>query len=76
MKHIKKYNESSEIDALTIEEFSNLREAMYAVKTSNSPSASQSKSFFSDDDNFDRVIEKLRGLLTYKEKKDKFFDKE
>lgn len=51
---------------LTIEEFSNLREAMYAVKESESPSASQAKTFFSNEANFEKVVEKLRYLLTYK----------
>jgi hypothetical protein len=51
---------------LTIQEFSNLREAMYAVKTSDSPSAFQSKRFFSNKENFDRVSKKLEALLTYK----------
>lgn len=58
--------DDNDIEPLTIEEFSNLREAMYAVKESDSPSAFQSKEFFRDSDNFDIVIEKLRKLLTYK----------
>jgi hypothetical protein len=63
------YNEKDDSDdvlrplALTIEEFSNLREAMYAVKTSASPSAFQAKKFFSNEENFDKVVEKLRSLL-------------
>jgi len=64
---INEENSSSEIEPLTIEEFSNIREAMYAVKTSDSPSAFQAKEFFKDQENFDIVIEKLRNLLTYKE---------
>lgn len=66
MEHIKKFNESNEIDALTIQEFSLLRECMYAVKSSTSPSAFQAKEFFSDDENFDAVVEKLRKLLLHK----------
>jgi len=54
------------LEPLTIEEFSNIRESMYAVKESESPSAFQSKRFFSDEENFNKVIEKLRALLTYK----------
>jgi hypothetical protein len=54
------------LNPLTIEEFSNLREAMYAVKKSDSPSAFQAKKFFSDEENFEKVVEKLRALLTYK----------
>ena len=55
----------SDIEPLTIQEFSLLREAMYAVKTSNSPSASQAKEFFKNEENFELVVEKLRKLLTY-----------
>jgi uncharacterized membrane-anchored protein YjiN (DUF445 family) len=54
------------LNPLTIEEFSNLREAMYAVKKSDSPSAFQAKKFFSDEENFEKVVDKLRALLTYK----------
>jgi len=62
----KKINENKEsFESLTIEEFSNLREAMYAVKTSESPSAYQAKEFFKNEDNFNAVVEKLRFLLTY-----------
>ena len=57
---------NKKLEALTIEEFQNLREAMWAVKESESPSAFQSKVFFQDDKNFDVVVEKLRNLLTYK----------
>ena len=39
--------------------------AMYAVKTSESPSAYQAKEFFKNEDNFNAVVEKLRFLLTY-----------
>lgn len=63
MSHIKKFNESNDIESLTIQEFSLLRECMYAVKNSTSPSAYQAKEFFSNDENFDIVIEKLRKLL-------------
>jgi len=73
MAHIKKFNESLEdsnnnvdLEPLTIEEFSNLREAMYAVKNSSSPSTFQAKGFFKDENNFDVVVEKLRKLLSYK----------
>jgi len=71
MKHInqyEKFNEGEtydEIAPLTIEEFSNIREAMYAVKSSDSPSAFQAKEFFQDQENFDVVIEKLRNLLVH-----------
>lgn len=62
----KKINENKESsESLTIEEFSNLREAMYAVRTSESPSAYQAKEFFKNEDNFNAVVEKLRFLLTY-----------
>jgi uncharacterized membrane-anchored protein YjiN (DUF445 family) len=54
------------LNPLTIEEFSNLREAMYAVKKSDSPSAYQAKEFFSDEENFEEVLGKLKALLTYK----------
>jgi hypothetical protein len=54
-----------DIEPLTIEEFSSIREAMYAVKSSTSPSAFQSKEFFTDKENFEIVIEKLRKLLLY-----------
>lgn len=78
-KHIKSFNEhqenlnisnvkeskTSDIEPLTIQEFSSLREAMYAVKESNSPSASQAKEFFKNEENFELVVEKLRKLLTY-----------
>jgi hypothetical protein len=73
MKHLKKFNEDSNDlinldingneEPLSIEEFQNLREAMYAVKTSDSPSAFQAKEFFKNSDNFDKVIEKLRKIL-------------
>ena len=75
LKHIDSFNEMVESDVegenglplmsdgLTIEEFSNLREAMYAVKQSRSPSAFQAKEFFSDSENFENVIKKLRKLL-------------
>lgn len=56
-----------ELTPLTIEEFSNLREAMHAVKKSESPSAFRAKEFFSDDENFDKVVQKLRALLTFKD---------
>ena len=56
----------SEIESLTIEEFSNLREAMWAVMNSKSPSAFQSKEFFKDARNFDIVHKKLRKLLLHK----------
>jgi len=55
----------SDIEPLTIQEFSLLREAMYAVKESSSPSASQAKAFFKNEENFELVVEKLRKLLTY-----------
>ncbi|MFA5585557.1 MAG: hypothetical protein WDA02_03310 [Saccharofermentanales bacterium] len=55
----------SDIEPLTIQEFSLLREAMYAVKESNSPSAFQAKEFFKNEENFELVVEKLRKLLTY-----------
>lgn len=63
-----RYKDDSDdvLKPLTIEEFSNLREAMYAVKTSDSPSAFQGKRFFSNEENFDKVLSKLRALLTYK----------
>ena len=63
-----RYNDEDDekLTSLTIEEFSNLREAMYAVKKSDSPSAFQAKRFFSNEENFDKVVEKLRALLTYK----------
>jgi len=63
-----RYNDEDDekLTPLTIEEFSNLREAMYAVKKSDSPSAFQAKRFFSNEENFDKVVEKLRALLTYK----------
>ena len=56
------------IDPLTIQEFSFLRETMYAVKTSNSPSAYQAKEFFRNEENFELVVEKLRKLLEYESK--------
>jgi hypothetical protein len=79
LKHIKRFNESEEnlnisdvsdsknysIEPLTIQEFSFLREAMYSVKTSNSPSAYQAKEFFKNEENFKLVVEKLRKLLEY-----------
>lgn len=73
MKHIKNFesvylkenNIYSDIEKLTIEEFSFLREAMYAVKNSDSPSAIQAKKFFQNEENFDLVIDKLRKLLVY-----------
>ena len=71
MKHInqyEKFNEGEtygEITPLTIEEFSNIREAMYAVKSSDSPSAFQAKEFFQDEMNFHTVLEKLRKLLVH-----------
>ena len=55
----------NDIEPLTIEEFSSIREAMYAVKSSTSPSAFQAKEFFTDEENFKIVIEKLRMLLLY-----------
>lgn len=60
-----RYNDEDDekLTSLTIEEFSNLREAMYAVKKSDSPSAFQAKRFFSNEENFDKVVEKLRSLL-------------
>lgn len=63
-----RYKDDSDdvLKPLTIEEFSLLREAMYAVKTSDSPSAFQAKRFFSNEENFDKVVSKLRALLTYK----------
>jgi hypothetical protein len=63
-----RYNDEDDekLTSLTIEEFSNLREAMYAVKKSDSPSAFQAKRFFSNEENFDKVVEKLRALLAYK----------
>ena len=78
-KHIKTFEQHQEnlnisdvsesknysIDPLTIQEFSFLREAMYAVKTSNSPSAYQAKEFFRNEENFELVVEKLRKLLEY-----------
>lgn len=76
MKHInqyEKFNEGevyTEITPLTIEEFSNIREAMYAVKESDSPSAFRAKEFFQDEMNFNTVLEKLRKLLVHgREKK-------
>lgn len=66
-KYIKRFNESTEenLEALTIQEFVFLREAMYAVKDSKSPSAFQAKEFFKNEENFKLVIEKLRKLSTY-----------
>lgn len=63
-----RYKDDSDdvLKPLTIEEFSLLREAMYAVKTSDSPSTFQAKRFFSNEENFDKVVSKLRALLTYK----------
>ena len=63
-----RYKDDSDdvLKPLTIEEFSLLREAMYAVKTSDSPSAFQAKRFFSNEENFDKIVSKLRALLTYK----------
>ena len=71
MKHIKKYNSINEsekyieIDPLTIQEFSFIRESLYAVKNSDSPSAFQAKEYFKNEDNFNIVVEKLRKLLTH-----------
>jgi len=61
-KEIEQY---TDIEPLTIKEFSLLREAMYAVRTSDSPSAFQAKEFFKDEENFETVVEKLRKLLEY-----------
>lgn len=75
MKYIKQFEKLNEgetydeISPLTIAEFSLLREAMYAVKTSDSPSAFQAKEFFENKENFEIVVEKLRKLLEYGSKK-------
>jgi uncharacterized membrane-anchored protein YjiN (DUF445 family) len=63
-----RYNDEDDekLTPLTIQEFSNLREAMYAVKRSDSPLELQAKRFFSNEENFDKVVSKLRALLTYK----------
>jgi hypothetical protein len=63
---ISKSKTSSNIEPLTIREFSSIRDAMYAVRTTNSPSANQSKEFFKNEENFEIVIEKLRKLLLYR----------
>ena len=66
--NISDVNESetySDIEPLTIQEFTSLRDAMHAVKTSNSPLAWQAKEFFGNEENFDLVVEKLRKLLEY-----------
>ena len=71
MKHIKDFNsineseKYTEIDPLTIQEFSFIRESLHAVKNSDSPVALQSKEYFKNEDNFNVVVEKLRKLLTY-----------
>lgn len=65
-----KEEDTDVLKPLTIEEFSNLREAMYAVKTSEDPSAFQSKEFFSNSENFENVIKKLRNLMSIKESSD------
>lgn len=54
-----------EIEPLTIKEFSLIRESLFDVRKSTSPSAFQAKEFFSNEENFDNVVEKLRKLLLY-----------
>lgn len=77
MKHVKNFNDSdnnlnefnnekhTDIEPLTIEEFTNIREAMYSVRTSNSPSAFQAKPFFNNEENFKTIMSKLEKLLLY-----------
>lgn len=55
----------NDLDSLTIEEFTNLRDAMSAVTISDSPSAFQARPFFADDENFNTVLDKLKSLLHY-----------
>lgn len=56
------------MEALTIQEFVNLREAMYSCRHTDlgkNSSAFQAKVFFKNEENFKKVEEKLRTLLTY-----------
>lgn len=62
MKHLRNFF-SKKIEPLTIQEFTALRDAMYAVKNTDDVSSYQGKNFFNNEENFDRVIEKLRKLL-------------
>lgn len=71
-KEPKPLNVHTEIDPLTIQEFSLLREAMYAVKNSDSVSAYQAKDFFSDEANFEAVVEKMRKFLLFGSEKHTF----
>jgi hypothetical protein len=78
-KHVKSFNEAivnlnesnmdnkyyDEITPLTIEEYSMIRESLWAVKTSTSVSAYQAKEFFKDKENLDTVIDKLELLLLF-----------
>ena len=55
----------NQIEALTLEEYNNIREALLAVKKSDFLSAHQSKIFFTDVENFDLVMDKLEFLMLY-----------